>query len=248
MIIFLIKFDDKVLKYYNMYWVMNMTVNLQNHWKNLLQDEFSKEYYLKLRKFLISEYKTQIIYPNMYDIFNALHYTDYKDVKVVILGQDPYHGPNQAHGLSFSVKPGIKTPPSLVNIYKELYTDLGCYIPNNGYLKKWTSEGVLLLNTSLTVKAGAANSHRGIGWEVLTDKVISLLNNREEPIVFILWGNNAISKEKLITNKQHFIIKSPHPSPLSASRGFFGSKPFSRTNNFLKSIGKTPIDWQIENI
>ncbi|SHF16578.1 uracil-DNA glycosylase [Clostridium fallax] len=225
-----------------------MTVKLNNDWKNLLNEEFSKDYYLKLREFLKKEYQTKTIYPNMYDIFNALHYTAYKDVKVVILGQDPYHGPNQAHGLSFSVKPGVKTPPSLVNIYKELNTDLGCYIPNNGYLKKWTDEGILLLNTSLTVRAGLANSHRGMGWEILTDKIIEILNRREDPIVFILWGNNAISKEKLITNKKHLIIKSPHPSPLSASRGFFGSKPFSKTNNFLKSIGKTPIDWQIENI
>lgn len=225
-----------------------MTVKLNNDWKDLLNEEFSKDYYLKLREFLKKEYQTKTIYPNMYDIFNALHYTAYKDVKVVILGQDPYHGPNQAHGLSFSVKPGVKTPPSLVNIYKELNTDLGCYIPNNGYLKKWTDEGILLLNTSLTVRAGLANSHRGMGWEILTDKIIEILNRREDPIVFILWGNNAISKEKLITNKKHLIIKSPHPSPLSASRGFFGSKPFSKTNNFLKSIGKTPIDWQIENI
>lgn len=225
-----------------------MTVNLKNDWKNLLEDEFQKEYYLKLRQFLVSEYSKKTIYPDKYDIFNALHFTDFKDVKVVILGQDPYHGPNQAHGLSFSVKPKIPAPPSLVNIYKELHTDLGCYIPNNGYLKKWADEGVLLLNTSLTVVAGQANSHRNIGWEAFTDKIISLLNDRIDPVVFILWGNNAISKEKLITNKQHYIIKSVHPSPLSASRGFFGSKPFSKTNDFLVYIGKKPIDWQIENI
>lgn len=225
-----------------------MAVNLKNDWKDLLKDEFKKDYYLKLRQFLINEYSKKTIYPDKYDIFNALHYTAYKDVKVVILGQDPYHGPNQAHGLSFSVKPHIPAPPSLVNIYKELNNDLGCYIPNNGYLKKWADEGVLLLNTSLTVRAGQANSHRNAGWEIFTDKVIQLLNEREDPVVFILWGNNAISKEKLITNKRHYIIKSVHPSPLSASRGFFGSKPFSKTNNFLKSIGKEPIDWQIENI
>jgi len=166
----------------------------------------------------------------------------------VILGQDPYHGPNQAHGLSFSVKPGVGIPPSLLNMYKELQADLGCYIPNSGYLKKWADQGILLLNASLTVRAHTANSHKGKGWEILTDKIISLLNDRKDPVVFILWGNNAISKEKLITNKYHYIIKSVHPSPLSASRGFFGSKPFSKCNDFLKSIGKNPIDWQIENI
>lgn len=221
---------------------------LKNDWENLLEEEFKKDYYLRLRKFLINEYRTRIIYPNMYDIFNALHYTAYKDVKVVILGQDPYHGPNQAHGLSFSVKPGVPAPPSLMNIYKELHDDLGCYIPNNGYLKKWTDQGVMLLNTVLTVRAGEANSHKDMGWEHFTDKVISLLNEREDPIVFILWGKNAQSKLSIINNPKHFIIKSVHPSPLSASRGFFGSKPFSKANNFLVSIGKEPIDWQIENI
>jgi uracil-DNA glycosylase len=225
-----------------------MSVNFKNEWDNLLKEEFKKDYYLKLRKFLVSEYEKKTIFPDKYDIFNALHYTSYSDVKVVILGQDPYHGPNQAHGLSFSVKPGVKTPPSLLNMYKELKDDLGCYIPNNGYLKKWADQGVLLLNTSLTVIASEANSHKSIGWEIFTDKIISLLNEREDPIVFILWGNNAISKEKLITNNRHYIIKSVHPSPLSASRGFFGSKPFSKTNKFLQSIEKTPIDWQIENI
>ncbi|GFP78548.1 uracil-DNA glycosylase [Clostridium fungisolvens] len=225
-----------------------MSVNFKNEWDSLLKDEFEKEYYLKLRRFLVSEYEKKTIFPDKYDIFNALHYTSYSDVKVVILGQDPYHGPNQAHGLSFSVKPGVKIPPSLLNMYKELKDDLGCYIPNNGYLKKWADQGVLLLNTSLTVVASEANSHKSIGWEIFTDKIISLLNERKDPIVFILWGNNAISKEKLITNGWHHIIKSVHPSPLSASRGFFGSKPFSKTNRFLESIGKTPIDWQIENI
>lgn len=221
---------------------------LKNDWQKLLKDEFQKEYYLKLRQFLIREYKTKKIYPNMYDIFNALHYTAYKDVKVVILGQDPYHGPNQAHGLSFSVKPGVQSPPSLVNIFKELREDLGCYIPNNGYLKKWSDQGVMLLNTVLTVRAAQANSHKGAGWEYFTDKVIELLNMREDPIVFILWGSNAQSKLSIINNPKHYIVKSPHPSPLSASRGFFGSRPFSKTNNFLKSIGKELIDWQIENI
>lgn len=221
---------------------------LKNDWNELLKDEFSKDYYLSLREFLKNEYTTKIIYPDKYDIFNALHYTSYKDVKVVILGQDPYHGPNQAHGLSFSVSPGVKIPPSLLNIYKELNSDLGCYIPNNGYLKKWADQGVLLLNTSLTVRAGEANSHKNKGWEIFTDKIISLINEKTDPVVFLLWGNNAINKKKLITNKQHLILSSAHPSPLSASRGFFGSKPFSKINKFLISVNKAPIDWQIENI
>lgn len=221
---------------------------LKNDWQDLLKDEFQKDYYLELRNFLIKEYKTKTIYPNMYDIFNALHYTAYGDVKVVILGQDPYHGPNQAHGLSFSVKPNVPAPPSLRNIYKELHNDLDCYIPNNGYLKKWSDQGVLLLNTVLTVRAGQANSHKNIGWEKFTDRIITLLNDREDPIVFILWGRNAQSKLNIIKNPKHHIIKSVHPSPLSAHRGFFGSKPFSKTNEFLISIGKDPIDWQIENI
>ena len=219
----------------------------KNDWQRLLEDEFKQDYYQKLRRFLLTEYRTKTIYPDMHDIFNALHYTAYKDVKVVILGQDPYHGPDQAHGLSFSVQPGIAPPPSLLNIFKELKNDSNCYIPDNGYLKKWADQGVLLLNTALTVIAGQANSHKNIGWETFTDKVITLLNERQDPIVFILWGNNALSKSKLITNSNHTIIKSPHPSPLSAFRGFFGSRPFSKSNNFLSSIGKTPIDWQIEN-
>ncbi|MGE5628010.1 MAG: uracil-DNA glycosylase [Solirubrobacterales bacterium] len=221
---------------------------LKNQWQDLLQDEFEKEYYLSLRKFLINEYNTKKIYPNMHDIFNALHYTDYKDVKVVIIGQDPYHGPNQAHGLSFSVKPGVQPPPSLMNIFKELNSDLGCYIPNNGYLKKWADQGVLLLNTVLTVCEGEANSHKNKGWEQFTDRVINILNQREDPVVFILLGKNAQSKLSIINNPRHFIIKSVHPSPLSAYGGFFGSKPFSKANDFLISQGKEPIDWQIENI
>lgn len=225
-----------------------MAVNIKNDWMELLENQFQMEYYKELRTFLIHEYGSRTIYPDKYDIFNALNYTSYKDVKVVILGQDPYHGPNQAHGLSFSVKPGVPAPPSLVNIYKELKDDLDCFIPNNGYLKKWTDQGVLLLNTALTVRAREANSHRNKGWEIFTDAIISILNKREKPMVFILWGSNAISKEKLITNKIHYIIKAPHPSPLSAHRGFFGSKPFSKTNNFLESIGEAPIDWQIPNI
>jgi uracil-DNA glycosylase len=223
-------------------------INFKNDWQDLLKEEFEKEYYLNLRQFLINEYRTKTVYPDKYDIFNALHYTAYKDVKVVILGQDPYHGPNQAHGLSFSVKPGIQPPPSLMNIYKELKDDVNCYIPNNGYLKKWADQGVLLLNTALTVREGQANSHRNMGWEKVTDRIISLLNERKEPIVFILWGSNAQSKTSLITNTNHYIIKSVHPSPLSASRGFFQSKPFSQTNKILTSRGLPPIDWQIDNI
>jgi len=226
---------------------MNM-INFKNDWQLLLKDEFKKEYYLSLRQFLMKEYATKTIYPDKYDIFNALHYTAHHDVAVVILGQDPYHGANQAHGLSFSVKPGIKPPPSLANIYKELKDDVNCYIPNNGYLKKWSDQGVLLLNNVLTVIEGQPNSHKSIGWQHLTDKVISLLNERTEPIVFILWGNNAQSKSSLITNKSHYILKSVHPSPLSANRGFFKSKPFSKTNTILISLGKKPINWQINNI
>jgi uracil-DNA glycosylase len=223
-------------------------INFNNDWDELLKDEFEKDYYKKLRTFLANEYKAKTIYPDMYNIFNALRYTAYKDVKVVILGQDPYHGEGQAHGLSFSVNPGVTPPPSLVNIYKELRDDLGCYIPNNGYLKKWADQGVLLLNAVLTVIQDKANSHKNKGWEMFTDSVISLLNLRQEPIVFILWGNNAQSKMSLITNPKHLIIKSVHPSPLSASRGFFGSKPFSKTNDFLKANNLKPIDWQIDNI
>lgn len=221
---------------------------LKNEWQELLSDEFEKSYYINLQKTLVEEYQTHRIYPNKNDIFNALNFTDYKDVRVVILGQDPYHGPNQAHGLSFSVKPEVRTPPSLINIYKELHTDLGCYIPNNGDLKKWADQGVLLLNTSLTVRASEANSHKKLGWMQFTDKIIHLLNERKEPIVFILWGRNAQMKEQYITNNHHLIIKSVHPSPLSASRGFIGSRPFSKTNNFLKSIGREPIDWQIKDL
>lgn len=225
-----------------------MKINFSNDWQELLKDEMDKEYYDKLEQFLENEYNSKVVYPEKHNIFSALEYTSYKDTKVVILGQDPYHGPGQSHGLAFSVKEGIRTPPSLRNMYKELKDDLNCYIPDNGYLEKWAKEGVLLLNTSFTVRDGEPNSHRKIGWEIFTDKIIKLLNEREDPIVFILWGNNAIKKEEFITNPNHHIIKSFHPSPLSASRGFFGTKPFSRTNDFLKSIGKKPIDWQIENM
>lgn len=225
-----------------------MKNTFENDWQDLLSGEMEKDYYLKLREFLIEEYETQTVYPKKENIFTALKYTSYKDTKVVILGQDPYHGPNQAYGLAFSVSPGVKTPPSLRNMYKELKDDLGYEIPSHGCLTKWAKEGVLLLNTSFTVRGGEANSHRKIGWEIFTDKIISLLNEREDPIVFILWGNNAIKKEALITNPQHYIVKSVHPSPLAASRGFFGSKPYSKTNDFLQSIGKSPIDWEIEDI
>lgn len=221
---------------------------IDNDWGYLLDGEGDKEYYQKLRSFLIKEYKTRTVYPDMYDIFNPLRYTPYKEVKAVILGQDPYHGPGQAHGLAFSVKPGVKTPPSLRNIYKELKEDLGCYIPNNGYLKKWADEGVLLLNTAFTVRAREPNSHRNIGWEKFSDHIIKLLSAREEPVIFILWGNNARAKRKIIDTDKHYIIESVHPSPLAASRGFFGSKPFSKTNKILQELGREAIDWQIEDI
>ena len=219
-----------------------------NDWAEYLNPELKKPYYLELRKFLVSEYKSRQIFPDMYDIFNALHYTSYKDTKVVILGQDPYHGDGQAHGLSFSVKPGVKAPPSLINIFKELKDDLGCEVPNNGCLKPWTDQGVLLLNTVLTVRAHQANSHRNMGWEQFTDRIIQLLNERDEPIAFILWGAPARKKKKMITNPKHFIVESAHPSPLSAYNGFFGSRPFSKVNAFLESVGKQPINWQIPNI
>lgn len=210
-----------------------------------MEEELQKDYYQDLRKFLISEYRTKKIFPDMYDIFNALHFTSYKDTKVLILGQDPYHEPGQAHGLSFSVLPDVPPPPSLLNIFKELHDDLGYKIPKSGYLRHWADQGVLLLNTVLTVQAHRANSHRGQGWEIFTDKIISLLNEREKPLAFILWGRPARNKKSLITNPQHFIVESAHPSPLSAYNGFFGSRPFSKVNNFLKSIGEKEIDWQI---
>ncbi len=223
-------------------------VALGNDWDELLKDEFRKEYYLLLRQFLKREYRTRTIYPDMYKIYEALRLTSYKDCKVVILGQDPYHGPGQAHGLAFSVPEGIAIPPSLLNIFKELESDLGCNIPNNGCLVPWARQGVLLLNTSLTVVAGQANSNRNKGWEILTDRIIQLLNEKETPVVFLLWGNNAKSKEKYITNSRHLVLKSVHPSPLSADRGFFGCRHFSRTNEFLAGTGQEPIDWQIPNI
>ncbi|MEK4176718.1 uracil-DNA glycosylase [Aeribacillus sp. FSL K6-1305] len=220
---------------------------LKNDWWGLLKEEFEKPYYKELREFLKQEYAHHTIYPDMYDIFNALHYTPYEEVKVVILGQDPYHGPNQAHGLSFSVKPGIAQPPSLKNIFIELENDLGCKPPNHGHLVKWAKQGVLLLNTVLTVRQGLANSHKGKGWEQFTDRVISCLNERERPVVFILWGRHAQAKKEMINMNKHFVIESPHPSPFSANRGFFGSRPFSKANQFLKSIGSEKIDWCISD-
>ena len=226
--------------------MVKVMVNIGNEWDVLLKDEFEKEYYTELRKFLVQEYNHYVIYPNMYDIFNALRYTSYSNVKVVLLGQDPYHGENQAHGLCFSVKKGVPQPPSLKNIFKELKDDLGCEIPNHGELTKWANEGVLLLNTVLTVRQGQANSHANKGWEKLTDRIIEILNDRKEPIVFLLWGRNAQNKSKLITNPNHLILKCAHPSPLSAYNGFYGCKHFSKTNEFLVNNHTKPIDWQID--
>lgn len=221
-------------------------VNIGNDWDAILKGEFQKDYYLKLRKFLAYEYAHGTVYPDMFDIFNALKYTAYKDVKVIILGQDPYHGPGQAHGLCFSVKKGVTPPPSLINIYKELQSDCGCYIPTHGELISWTKQGVLLLNTVLTVRRGQAASHANHGWENLTDEIIKKLNEREKPIVFLLWGKNAKAKIPLITNPAHLILTCAHPSPYSADYGFFGCHHFSKTNTFLKQQGMSPINWQIE--
>lgn len=223
-------------------------VRLDNDWDELLKDEFKKEYYKNLREFLKNEYSTNVIYPNMNNIFKALKLTSYKDTKVLLLGQDPYHGENQAHGLAFSVCKGVKTPPSLLNIYKELKSDLNCFIPNNGYLISWAQQGVLLLNTVLTVRAHEANSHKDKGWEIFTDKIIEILNNRNDPVIFILWGANARKKKELINSNKHYILEAPHPSPLSAHRGFFGCNHFSKVNDILIELKKNPIDWQIKNI
>jgi uracil-DNA glycosylase len=218
-----------------------------NDWQILLQEEMQKEYYQKLQQFLTEEYQTKTIYPARDDVFNALNFTAYQDVKVVILGQDPYHRPGQAHGLSFSVKPGTPLPASLRNIFKELQDDLSCKIPAHGYLKKWAKQGVLLLNTVLTVEEGKANSHKNKGWEVFTDRIISLLNEKKQPLVFILWGNHAQSKKLLITNPYHHIIASAHPSPLSVRHGFFKSKPFSKANTLLVAADLSPIDWHLDD-
>ena len=218
-------------------------VNIGNSWDNILREDFEGESYQALRRFLADEYKNHTVYPDMHNIFNALRYTAFEDVKVVIIGQDPYHGPGQAHGMCFSVLPGVDTPPSLVNIFKEIKTDLG--IANtNPYLMKWAEQGVLLLNTVLTVRAGQANSHKGKGWEQLTDSIIRHLNKSETPIVYLLWGANARSKKALITNPNHLILETVHPSPLSAYNGFFGCKHFSKCNAYLTKHGLKPINWQ----
>ncbi len=222
---------------------------IENDWLAAVNEEFRKPYYKELYQFVREEYGKGTVYPPAEDIFNAFHFTPLSKVKVVLLGQDPYHNVNQAHGLSFSVLPSQKDiPPSLQNIYKELQTDLGCDIPNNGYLKKWADQGVLLLNTVLTVRAHQANSHQGKGWEQFTDAIIEAVNKEDRPIVFFLWGKPAQSKMKMLNNPNHLILTAPHPSPLSAYRGFFGCKHFSQANEFLVAHGETPIDWQIENI
>ena len=221
---------------------------ITNDWQQPLEVEFKKPYYKDLYKKVLEEYRSRQIFPNPDDIFNAFHLTPLKDVKVVILGQDPYHNDGQAHGLCFSVKPDVEVPPSLVNIYKELQDDLGCRIPNNGYLVKWAKQGVLMLNTVLTVRAHQANSHRGIGWEQFTDAVIRAVDAQDRPIVFLLWGRPAQMKKSMLHNPKHLILEAPHPSPLSAYRGFFGCKHFSQTNAFLEKKGLAPIDWQIEDV
>lgn len=221
---------------------------LTGEWEKALHSEFSKSYYRKLFEYVKKEYSQHIIYPASDEIFTAFHLTPLDQVKVVILGQDPYHNPGQAHGLCFSVKPQIEPPPSLVNIYKELHDDLGCKIPNNGYLVHWAEQGVLMLNTVLTVQAHKPFSHHGVGWEEFTDAAIEVLNRQEQPIVFILWGKPAQEKAKKLNNPKHLILRAPHPSPLSAYRGFFGSKPFSKANEFLEKNGAEPIDWQIPDI
>jgi uracil-DNA glycosylase len=221
---------------------------ISNDWLDAIGEEFEKPYYKELRGFLKQEYMSRTVYPSMDDIFNAFHFTPLSKVKAVIIGQDPYHNVNQAIGACFAVPPGQEIPPSLVNIYKELHDDLGCYVPNNGYLKKWADEGVLLLNTVLTVRAHQANSHQGKGWEVFTDAVISAVNDVDRPVVFFLWGRPAGSKRRMLNNPKHLILEAPHPSPLSAYRGFFGCRHFSRANDFLEAGGVGTIDWQIENI
>ncbi|MCQ6558223.1 uracil-DNA glycosylase [Paenibacillus mendelii] len=225
-----------------------MSVIFKNDWASVLNQELEQTYYKELRAFLAEQYRHKTVYPNMHDIFNALHYTSYEDTRVVILGQDPYHGPGQAHGFSFSVQPGVKSPPSLQNIFKELKEDLGCPIPDHGHLLPWAKQGVLLLNNVLTVEAGLAASHQGNGWERFTDAVVMSLNERERPVVFILWGKHAQEKAASIDTDRHCIIASPHPSPFAAHRGFFGSRPFSRTNAFLRRIGSPEIDWCIPSL
>jgi uracil-DNA glycosylase len=223
-------------------------INIQTDWNSLLAEEFEKQYFIKLMQVLKEAYRLELIYPSENDLFAALQLTSYAATKIVILGQDPYHGPDQAHGLSFSVKPGVQIPPSLRNIFKELQSDLGYSIPEHGCLLSWAEQGVLLLNTVMSVKAGQANSHKKIGWQPFTNRIISLLNEREAPVIFILWGSDAQQKAELITNKQHHVIQSVHPSPLSSYRGFMGSKPFSEANRLLTENGESPIEWQIKSI
>lgn len=222
--------------------------SINNDWLQAIESEFHQPYYIQLYQFVKTEYSNHVVYPKVDDIFNAFHFTPLSQVKVVILGQDPYHNEGQAHGLSFSVKPQVDIPPSLMNIYQELREDIGCYIPNNGFLEKWARQGVLLLNSVLTVRAHQANSHQGVGWECFTDAVIQAVNKEDRPVVFLLWGRPAQTKKTMLNNPKHLILESPHPSPLSAYRGFTGSKPFSKTNEFLQKFDSAPIDWQIENI
>ena len=221
---------------------------VENTWRSYLEDEYAKPYFFKLYDFIKAEYYNHTVFPPKKEILSAFEHTPIDKVKVVLIGQDPYHEQGQAHGMSFSVKPGVKTPPSLQNMYKELHDELGCYIPNNGYLEKWADQGVLLLNTVLTVREGMANSHKGKGWETFTDAVIKCLNNEDRPIVYFLWGSNARAKKALITNPKHLVLETVHPSPLSAYNGFFGCGHFKKANEFLVSKGIEPIDWQIENI
>ena len=222
---------------------------ITKNWYELLKPEFESDSYIKFSKWLDSEYNSYTIYPKPENVFNALNLVKYNDVKVVIIGQDPYHGPNQAHGLSFSVEKDIKIPPSLQNIYKELHDDLGCYIPNNGNLTKWAKQGVLMLNAVLTVRAGQPNSHKDKGWEQITSKIVKLLNDRDDPVIFLLWGGNAKANAKYIDTNKHYVLTASHPSPMSANQGgWFGCKHFSKANKILSDIGKAPIDWQIENI
>ncbi|MGG1696382.1 uracil-DNA glycosylase [Bacillus zhangzhouensis] len=221
---------------------------LNDSWWAVMKSEFEQPYYQELREWMKEEYRTQTIFPKPEDVYRALHLTSYEEVKVVILGQDPYHGPGQAHGLSFSVQPGVRQPPSLKNIFQELKDDLGCPVPNHGSLVSWAEQGVLLLNTVLTVRKGEANSHKGKGWERVTDRVIDVLNERDQPVVFVLWGRHAQNKKERIDQNKHYIIESPHPSPFSARNGFFGSRPFSQTNAYLKQLGLEEINWCIKDI
>ena len=221
---------------------------ITNDWAPALAPEYKKPYYKELFDFVGHEYATKQIFPPSDDIFNAFHLTPLSKVKCVIIGQDPYHNEGQAHGLSFSVKPSVTPPPSLKNIYKELQNDLGCYIPNNGYLVKWAEQGVLMLNAVLTVQAHKANSHQGHGWEEFTDAVIRIINEQDRPIVFLLWGAYAGKKAEMLNNPKHLVLRAAHPSPYSANKGFMGCKHFSKANDFLSQNGVAPIDWQIENI